>query len=91
MPQYRKVLISLPTDLLDEIDMICQKDADTRSGFIREALKRMVRLRHSMEIGEQMRKGYVEMARINQEWAEAALPADSSALEAYEALLAECE
>lgn len=91
MADSKKILVSIPEDLLDQIDRVCGQEKITRSGFIRDALKRAVRLRHTMEREEQMRKGYVEMAQINQEWAQAALPAESSDLAAYEALLAECD
>lgn len=89
MAETKKVLISIPSDLLEQIDRVCAQEKISRSGFIRTALKRALRLRHTMEREELMRKGYVEMAQINLEWAQAALPAESGDFSEYESLLAE--
>jgi CopG family transcriptional regulator/antitoxin EndoAI len=87
----RKVLVSLPDALLQQMDKLMSEEHTTRSQIIRDAMKLYICEKHRMEIRERMRLGYEEMARINEEWAEAGLLPDVKTLELYETLLAECE
>jgi CopG family transcriptional regulator / antitoxin EndoAI len=87
----RKVLVSLPDALLQQMDKLMSEEHTTRSQIIRDAMKLYIREKHRMEIRERMRLGYEEMARINEEWAESGLLPDVKTLELYETLLAECE
>jgi CopG family transcriptional regulator / antitoxin EndoAI len=87
----KKVLVSLPHGLLQQMDELMNTEHISRSQIIREAMQLYIRERHRMEIRERMRRGYEEMARINNEWAELGLLPDEKSLELYETLLAECE
>ena len=87
----RKVLISLPEELLREADEVARHKGLNRSEFVREAMQLCIRQWHRMNMREQMIRGYEEMALINQEWSEASLYAENMSSEAYEALLAERE
>ena len=92
MPESsKKVLVSLPDALLRQMDKLMNEEHTTRSQIIRDAMQLYIREKHRMEIREHMRRGYEEMARINEEWAEAGLLPDIKTLELYETLLAECE
>jgi CopG family transcriptional regulator/antitoxin EndoAI len=89
--ELKKILVSLPDSLLQEVDEIVAIEKKNRSEFIREAMKLYIRERHRIEIREKMKKGYEEMARINSEMTEVGLESDVRALEEYEAILSECE
>ena len=91
MAELKKILVSLPDSLLQEVDAIVAIEKKNRSEFIREAMKLYIRERHRIEIREKMKKGYEEMARINSEMTEVGLESDVRVLEEYEAILSECE
>jgi CopG family transcriptional regulator/antitoxin EndoAI len=87
----RKVLISLPGELVDEADAAALAEGVTRSAVVREALCQYLSRKHMLESRELMRRGYEEMARINCAWAQAGTRADMRVLDAYEAMLSESE
>ncbi len=58
-------MISLPNHLLQEVDGLVEQDNSNRSEFIRQAMKLYLRERKKNFIRETMKKGYMEMARIN--------------------------
>jgi CopG family transcriptional regulator/antitoxin EndoAI len=58
-------MISLPEYLLSEIDCIAAAENLNRSEFVREAMKLYIAERKRRLLREQMKKGYVEMAKIN--------------------------
>jgi CopG family transcriptional regulator/antitoxin EndoAI len=58
-------MISLPDNLLREVDGIAAAEKLNRSEFIREAMKLYIQERKRRTIREQMKKGYLEMAKIN--------------------------
>lgn len=91
MATQKKILVSLPEELLCEVDALVEGEGITRSEFIRQAMKQMLEQKHTMEARERMRRGYEEMARINSEWAELGLSQDMRVLDAYEEKLSECE
>jgi len=63
--QVRRVMISLPDTLLAEVDGIAAAEQLNRSEFIREAMKLYIAERKRRLLREQMKRGYLEMARIN--------------------------
>lgn len=58
-------MISLPDNLLREVDGIVAAEKLNRSEFIREAMKLYIQEKKRRTIREQMKKGYLEMAKIN--------------------------
>jgi len=58
-------MISLPGSLLAEVDGIVAAEQLNRSEFIREAMKLYILDRKRRLLREQMKAGYIEMARIN--------------------------
>ncbi|MFZ5649641.1 MAG: CopG family ribbon-helix-helix protein [Bacillota bacterium] len=58
-------MISLPDSLLAEVDGIVAAEQLNRSEFIREAMKLYIAERKRRMLREQMKKGYMEMAKIN--------------------------
>lgn len=65
MAQVKRIMISLPDYLLTEIDCIAASKNQNRSEFVREAMKLYLAERRRQILREQMKKGYVEMAKIN--------------------------
>ncbi|WP_124726467.1 CopG family ribbon-helix-helix protein [Staphylospora marina] len=61
----KRIMISLPTNLLQEVDGIVARENLSRSEIIRRAMKMYVQERKKRIIREMMQRGYMEMARIN--------------------------
>jgi len=65
LTQVKRIMISLPDSLLAEVDGIAATDRLNRSEFIREAMRFYITERRRRLLREQMKKGYLEMAKIN--------------------------
>ncbi len=65
MARVKRVMISLPEYLLSEIDCIASAENLNRSEFVREAMILYIKERKRHLLREQMKKGYMEMAKIN--------------------------
>ncbi len=91
MSEQKKILISLPEALLQEIDAFSKNAKQNRSEFVREAMRCYIKERRRAEINERMKKGYIEMGKINLEIAAFCLQADCLQCIKYEEKLAECE
>lgn len=91
MAESKRIIISLPNTLLQEVDDIVEIEKRNRSEFIREAMKLYIRERRKIQIKENMKKGYREMGAINLALSEIGLDMDVNTLKDYEARLAECE
>jgi len=61
----KRIMISLPESLLEEVDGLATVERRNRSEFIREATKLYIAERKRYTIREQMKRGYQEMAHIN--------------------------
>jgi CopG family transcriptional regulator/antitoxin EndoAI len=84
MCESKKILISLPVSLLDEIDSMAEADKMNRSEFAREAFKRYIEEKKKVRLREELISGYSEIGAINVEIAESCLESDSIQLEDYE-------
>ncbi len=91
MAESKRIIVSLPDSLLKEVDSIVSMEKKNRSQFIREAMKLYIRERKKMEIIEQLKKGYIEMANINLTLAEYGLTEDIHDFGSYGGKLAEGE
>lgn len=91
MAELRKILISLPDNLLKEIDNIVSVEKTNRSEFVREAMKLYIREKRKIQMRDRMKKGYQEMAEINIRLAEVCLDADHDQQKKYEERLGELE
>jgi CopG family transcriptional regulator/antitoxin EndoAI len=89
--ETKKIILSLPNSLLEEVDGIAAIEKKNRSEFIREAMRLYIREREKKHMREVMKKGYLEMAKINIALAEMAFYAENDTYTAYETQLAECE
>ncbi|MCF6093758.1 ribbon-helix-helix protein, CopG family [Microaerobacter geothermalis] len=72
-------MISLPQNLLQEVDGLAAKEKSNRSELIRQAMKMYLRERKKKFIRETMQKGYMEMANINLNIASEAFQAEEEA------------
>ncbi|MDD4495865.1 MAG: CopG family transcriptional regulator [Eubacteriales bacterium] len=91
MAELKKVLISMPDNLLKEIDNAVSIDRTSRSEFVRKAMKVYLKERSRLDLRGSLRKGYEEMAELNLSLSEAHLNVDIEQLDEYEHCLREME
>lgn len=91
MSQLKKVLITVPENLLKQVDNIARSEKSNRSEFVREAMKLYIKEKKRVMLRSQMEKGYQEMAEINLAVSEMYFDAENEAFSALEEKLAECE
>lgn len=84
MAQAKRIMVSLPDSLLQEVDGIVRRERGNRSAFVREAMLLLIRERQRMAEMEKWRSGYEKMAVINRRLAEDGLEQDLQTLESYE-------
>lgn len=84
MAETKRIMISLPNSLLEEVDDIVSMESKNRSEFIREAMKLYLRERKKIQIKEEMKSGYREMSQINLFLAEIGVEEDLNELINYE-------
>lgn len=89
--ELKRVMISVPDGLLEEVDSIAVLTKQSRSQLIREAVREYVAQRKRKAMIASMKRGYQEMAEINLALAEEGLYADAENLEVSELLAAERE
>lgn len=75
----KRIMISLPHHLLQEVDGVIEKENSNRSEFIRQAMHLYLKERKKRTIRETMQKGYMEMAKINLKMASEAFGAEEEA------------
>jgi len=61
----KRIMISLPDYLLQEVDKIVKHENSNRSEFIRQAMKVYLLERKKRQLRDSMQRGYMEMAKIN--------------------------
>ena len=91
MAKYKRIMISVPANLLTEIDGIGGREKMNRSDLIIQAVQMYLNDRKKRELIEQMKEGYQAMAEINLALAEEACATDDEQYKAYEKRLAESE
>jgi CopG family transcriptional regulator / antitoxin EndoAI len=82
-----EILIRLPKQLLSELDGYAEQENVNRSEFIYRATKMYLRERKKRQIRETMRRGYMEMAKINLAIASEAIQAEYEAEHTVERLV----
>lgn len=87
----KEISVTLPELLVEEMDNIASTLNRSRSEFIALAVGKYISETKKIESREQMKKGYLEMGRINLELAENSLVSDESACVIYEKFLSESE
>jgi CopG family transcriptional regulator/antitoxin EndoAI len=89
--ELKRIMISIPNSLLQEVDGIVAMEKLSRSQFVREAMRLYIEERKRKAVRDLMRKGYQEMAGINLALAEEGLSADVEVYEMMPTLLVERE
>jgi len=91
LAELKKIIVSLPDNLLKEVDRFVSVEKTNRSEFVREAMKLYIKERRKAEMRDRMKKGYQEMAEINIKLAEICLDADNDQQIKYEDKLGEMD
>lgn len=91
LANLKKIVVSLPNNLLEEIDDIVASENQNRSEFIRNVMKQYIKEREKLKIREELINGYKLMAQINITIAEIGICEDYNDFVLYETRLAECE
>lgn len=91
MAESRRILISLPEQLLKEVDSIVSIERTNRSEFVRKTIQLYIRERRKIEVRDRLKKGYQEMAEINIRLSEIWFEADNDLQKKYEERLGELE
>ena len=65
MPSSKRITITIPENLLYEVDNIKFTESKNRNEIFREAIRFYLGERRKKLLREQMKKGYLEMAEIN--------------------------
>jgi len=89
MAQAKRIMVSLPGSLLQEVDGIVRRETGNRSAFVREAMLLLIAERRRLERMEAFRRGYEKAGKFNLALAEDGLDEDSRDLENYEDYLAD--
>jgi CopG family transcriptional regulator/antitoxin EndoAI len=76
---FKEIVVSLPQQLLNEVDGIIRQENVDRDELIHQATKMYLRERRKRRIRESMRQGYMEMAKINLNIASEAFLAEEEA------------
>lgn len=61
----KKILISIPENLLRELDNAVKEEETNRSDFIRKSIRFYLIEKRKIEIRNKMKAGYLEMSNIN--------------------------
>lgn len=91
MSQLKKVLITVPDTLLEQVDTIVNSEKINRSEFVREAMQMYIKEKKRLKLQEQMKRGYQEMADINLSISKMYFDVENEQFSKYEEKLAECE
>lgn len=87
MAETRRITVSLPDSLLEQVDVMVPMEYNNRSDFVVEAMKAFINEKKKLEIIEKLKEGYREMSQINLALAEMGLEQDIVDLAIYEASL----
>jgi CopG family transcriptional regulator/antitoxin EndoAI len=82
--QAKRIMISMPDSLLQEVDGVVNRETGNRSEFIREAVKMLLAERQRRGNLDRYRVGYEQVGGLNRKLAEEGLAVDYSDLENYE-------
>lgn len=75
----KRIMISLPDYLLQEVDGVAENENSNRSELIRQAMRLYLLERKKRVLRETMQRGYMEMAKINLHMASEAFHAEEDA------------
>lgn len=91
MSGIKRIMISIPEQLLEEVDGLVSLEKRNRSEFIREATKLYIAEKKRRRMRDQMKQGYQEMAQINLKLATENYEIENEVQGYFEERLAECK
>lgn len=65
MTSLKRIVVTVPDNLLREVDILCAVERWNRSALVREAVRTYVQERKKRDMRERMKRGYQEMASLN--------------------------
>ncbi|MDR7856570.1 CopG family transcriptional regulator [Tissierella sp.] len=87
MVETRRIVVSLPNSLLEEVDVMVPMEYKNRSECVIDAMKLFIQEKKKVEIIEKLKEGYKAMSQINLDFAEMGIEQDNLDLAMYEARL----
>ena len=87
MAQTKRIMISLPNTLLQEVDGLVSKQNMNRSHLIREAMCMYISEMRKRQIREKLQEGYLAMSKINLSLANEAVQAENEAVQTIESMV----
>ncbi len=91
MAETRKVVVSIPSNLLEEASCMVPMEYKNMSDFVMEAMKLFIEEKKKLEIIEKLKKGYKDMSDLNVRLSEMGLDQDNLELALYELSLRRCD
>lgn len=91
MAETKRIMITLPECLLEEVDELVGLHFKSRSQLVRKAMKMLIRERKKEELSKRIRKGYIAMGQLNALLAEEGIASDCADMDEYVRHLAESE
>ncbi|MCK8826174.1 CopG family transcriptional regulator [Natroniella acetigena] len=91
MTNLKEVIVSLPNNLLNEIDGFINEEYQDRNEFISEAMEVYIEQLRKNRFRKEMKEGYLKMAQVNIYLATESFLAENKAFFNYEGRLAECD
>jgi CopG family transcriptional regulator/antitoxin EndoAI len=84
LSNLKKIIVSLPETLLQQIDCIMKEEEKNRSELVREALALFLKERKIERIRREMAEGYREMGMLNLNLSEEGIGVHLADLDRYE-------
>ena len=91
MTNSKKLVVNLSESLCDEFDRALEGDNKKRSEFLREAIILYIEEKKRLAMLDSMKRGYMEMSRINLEFSDMGFASDVREFLEYEAMLSESD
>ncbi|WP_408955561.1 CopG family ribbon-helix-helix protein [Natroniella sp. ANB-PHB2] len=91
LTNLKEVIVSLPNNLLNEIDGFINEEYQDRNEFISEAMEVYIEQLRKNRFRKEMKEGYLKMAQLNIYLATESFLSENKAFFNYEARLAECD
>ena len=76
MSKHKRIVVSVPVGMPQEVDGLSYREKRRRSELICEAMRHYLEERKRRDLRDWLRRGYVEMGKINLELAEEGLDCD---------------
>lgn len=91
MSNSKRLVINISEKLCSEFDKALEGDCKKRSEFIREAIVLYIEEKKKLNQYEIMKRGYMEMSKINIEMSELGISSCLDELDQYEVMLSESD